>query len=460
MPPNDVNRDDDKASLGAEVPHAEIADAAHAPPHTSTQTRTGIDRPQGAASPPPRPSVFSVWTTLRLKAFRWFWMAGLFSMIGSWMQNIGSAWLMTDMSNSPFLVAMVQAAQMIPMIFLAFIAGALADMLDRRRYMIGVMCWLIVVTLLLAALTYWDMVTPFWLIFFTFLLGMGSACQMPAMSATIQDIVPRSEVVNAVTLGSLSMNISRLIGPAAAGLLIGVAGIAPAFIFNAMTYFIFMWVVYRWEGPPLRPQQRQSLWANITAGVLYVRRAKRFQAVLIRGSFHFFCASALMALFPLLARTELDVGPEAFGTLMGAVGVGAILTALFIAPWVNARFSRDRIVFVASLILAMSLYGVGVIRDLTYFSIVLLFYGGSWMICMLSFQVASQMVLPSWVRARGLSVSMMSFTAGMAGGGLLWGAMAQVTSMEIVFDIAAGVMVIATLVTARYSISSNETEDA
>ena len=262
------------------------------PPKESLPDQRQSAAPQGPA-PEVRPhtppaGVLSVWTTLRLKAFRAFWIAGLFSMIGSWMQMIGSAWLMTDMSSSPFMIALVQAAQMIPTLFLAFIAGALADMIDRRKYMIGVMCWMIAVTLILAALTYAEMVTPFWLIFFTFLLGAGGACHMPAMSATIQDIVPRTEVVNAVTLNSLSMNISRLIGPAAAGLLIGFAGIAPAFLINAFSYFIFMWVVYRWEGPPMRPANRQSLWSNISAGVRYVRRAKRFQAIIIRGSCHFF----------------------------------------------------------------------------------------------------------------------------------------------------------------------------
>ena len=348
---------------------------------------------------------------------------------------------------------------MIPSLFLAFIAGSLADMIDRRKYLIAVMWWMVAVTVVLAALTQFNMVTPGLLIFFTLLLGAGGACQMPAMSATNQDIVPRTEVVNAVTLNSLSMNISRLIGPAMAGLLIGLAGIAAAFLVNALTYLIFMWVVYRWEGPPLRPAIKQSLWANMTAGARYVRRAKRFQAVLIRGSIHFFCASALMALLPLLARTELGVGPEAFGTLMGAVGVGAIVTALFIAPVVNARYSRDAIVFWASLILAGSLYAAGTVRDLEYFAVVLFFYGGSWMICMLSFQVASQMVLPAWVRGRGLSVSMMSFTAGMAFGGILWGTVANFTDMETAFQGAALVLLVGTLTTYKFRISSNETEN-
>ena len=373
---------------------------------------------------------------------------------------IGSAWLMTDLSSSPILVAMVQAAQMIPTLFLAFVAGSLADMIDRRKYMIAVMWWMIAVTIVLAGLTQFNLVTPFWLIFFTLLLGAGGACQMPAMSATIQDIVPRSEVVNAVTLNSLSMNISRLIGPAAAGLLIGWAGVAPAFLVNALSYFAFMWVVYKWDGPPRRPPQRQTLWSNMSAGVRYLRRAQRFQAVLIRGSIHFFCASALMALLPLLAREELGVGPEAFGTLMGAMGVGAIITALFIAPPLNARYSRDTIVFGASLLIAAALYGVGTVRDPLLFAGVLCVYGGAWMICMLSLQVAAQMVLPAWVRGRGLSMTMMGFTAGMAGGGIIWGTVANFTSMEIAFDIAAVVMVIGTFLTYRYRISSNETEDA
>lgn len=418
------------------------------------------DLTPGSAPSDVRPSVFAVWGTLRLDTFRAFWIAGLFSLIGTWMQNIGSAWLMTDLSDSPLLVALVQASQMIPTLFLAFIAGALADMIDRRKYMIVVMWWMIAVTLCLAVLTQMGLVTPGLLIFFTVLLGIGGACLMPAMSATLQDIVPRSEVVSAVTLNSLSMNISRLIGPALAGLLIGWAGVAPAFVVNALTYMIYMIVVYRWKGPPLRPQQRQSLLSNITAGIKYARHAKRFKAVLVRGSFHFFCASVLMALLPLLAREELGVGPEAFGTLMGAIGVGAIVTALFIAPALNEHVSRDSIVFWASLIIAFSLYGVGTVRDPMWFAVVLFFFGGAWMICMLSFQVAAQMVLPGWVRGRGLSMTMMSFTAGMAGGGILWGTIAKYTSLEIVFDIAAVAMVVSTLATASFKISGNETEDA
>jgi MFS family permease len=427
-----------------------------------TPTDTPENRPAplpDPAAPNMRPSVFAVWSTLRIDTFRAFWTAGLFSMIGSWMQNIGSAWLMTDLSDSPLQVALVQASQMIPSLFLAFIAGSLADMIDRRRYMITVMWWMIFVTLSLAALTQFELVTPNLLIFFTLLLGVGAACQMPAMSATLQDIVPRSDLVNAVTLNSLSMNISRLIGPAAAGVLIGLAGPAWAFAFNALTYFVFMIVVYRWAGPPLRPAQKQGLWANMSVGIRYARRARRFQAVMLRAFFSFFCGSALMALLPLLAREELGVGPEAFGTLMGAVGIGAIVTALFIAPALNARFSRDTIVFGASLVLSGALFGVGEVRDPVLFAGVLFVFGGSWMICMLSFQVAAQMVLPAWVRGRGLSMTMMAFTAGMAGGGILWGTVAKITSLHVAFDAAAFAMLILSFATMRLNISSNEPEE-
>ncbi|MGB1877309.1 MAG: MFS transporter, partial [Rhodospirillaceae bacterium] len=202
-------------------------------PHSPSTKRT--ENPTKPDSNPDkqqveRQSIFAVWGTLRLQTFRAFWIAGLFSLIGTWMQGIGSAWLMTDLSDSPLLVALVQSAQMIPSLFLAFIAGSLTDMIDRRRYMIIVTWWMIAVTLSMAGLTQLGMVTPTLLIVLTLLLGIGGACLMPAMSATLQDIVPRSEVVNAVTLNSLSMNISRLIGPALAGLLIGWAGVAPAFV--------------------------------------------------------------------------------------------------------------------------------------------------------------------------------------------------------------------------------------
>jgi len=404
-------------------------------------------------------SIFRTFGALKLNTFRAFWIAGLFSLIGTWMQNIGSAWLMIDLTKSPILVALVQTSQMIPALFLSFIAGALADMMDRRKYMISILLWLIFVTLFLAVMTHLNLITPIILIFFTLLLGAGGACLMPAMAATLQDIVPRNEIVSAVTLNSLAMNISRLIGPALAGLLIGWVGIAAAFIGNALSYMIYLRVVYKWEGSPEPLQLKNTLWSNIHAGLIYTNRSKYFKSILIRGSIHFFCSSGLMTLLPLIARQELLLDPEEFGILMGAIGVGAIITGLIISPIVNTRYSRDSIVYVASIIITLTFFGFGYTNNYYVFGLFLTLFGGAWMICMLSFQVAAQMILPAWVRGRGLSIIMVGFTSGMVAGGIIWGAVANYSNLTIAMYLSAITMAISIVSTKNYPISRNEIEE-
>jgi len=402
-----------------------------------------------------------VWTTLRHRTFRAIWLAGLVSMIGSWMQGLGAAWLMTELAPSPLMVGLVQTAQLLPFMLLALPAGALIDMFDRRRYLIVVMTWQIVFTLILAALTHFNLVDPWLLLFLVFVVGLGGAAQVPATSAIIQDLVPREEVIGAVTLNSLSVNLSRSIGPAVAGLLVAASSIASAFVVNALTYVVYLVTLIlripvkdvAWSGG------NQGLWATISSGLRYARKAKRFRAVLIRGFFYFLFASANISLLPLMARHELGHGAEIFGTLLGFMGLGAIFTALTLTATLNARFSRDNIVLCASLILATMLLGLGWIRNYPAFAVTLVIFGGAWMTSMVALQVSAQMVLPGWVRGRGLSMSMMAFMAGMAAGGVVWGQVAEMTSLTNTFTIAAVGLALTAILTYRFKISSNETEE-
>jgi MFS family permease len=402
-----------------------------------------------------------VWSVLRdYPAFRAIWTAGLISLVGSWMQNLGAAWLMTDLSDSPAMVGLVQTAQALPGLTLAIVAGALADMFDRRKFLMVVMAWQTLVTAILAALTAAGLVTPWVLLAFVFAVSLGGTCQVPAMSATLQDIVPRSRVIGAVTLNSISMNLSRAVGPAFAGFLIGIAGVAIAFLLNSLSYIVF-WVVIALRIPrqTLKQQQRQGFYDTLMSGLRYARKAKRFQAVLIRGFFYFLFASAVQSLLPFLARQELGVTASTYGPLVGFIGLGAVVTAFVIVPITTVKFTRDQVVLTASLIIGVCLLIMAWIHSYVVFAVVLVLFGGAWMISMMSFQVSSQMTLPGWVRARGISMSMMSFTAGMGVSGVLWGQVAHFTNLTTTFTIAGIGMILAAVLTHRYKIGSNETED-
>jgi MFS family permease len=392
--------------------------------------------------------------------FRAIWLAGLVSLIGSWMQNLGAAWLMTDLSTSPAMVGLVQTAQSLPGLTLALIAGALSDMFDRRKFLIAIMAWQTLVTAALAVMTALGLVTPWILLAFVFAVGVGGACQVPAMAATLQEIVPRDKVIGAVTLNSISMNISRAIGPSLAGFLVAGVGTAAAFLVNSLSYAVFMVVVaFRIPRAQLRQTPRQSFYATLISGLMYARRAKRFQAVMIRGFSFFLFGSAVMSLLPFLARQELGVTASTYGPLVGFVGLGAVITAFILVPYLTPRFSRDRIVLVSSIIVGLCLLVMGWIHTYAVFAVVLIFFGGAWMISMMSFQVSSQMVLPAWVRGRGISMSMMSFTSGMACAGVLWGQVAHYTNLTVTFTAAGIGLIITALITHRFKIGSNETED-
>jgi MFS family permease len=403
----------------------------------------------------------SVWLVLRHRTFRVLWIAALISMIGSWMQSLGAAWLMTELDRSPVMVGLVQAAQMLPGIALAPLAGALADMFDRRRFLMTVMAWQTGVTLLLAALTFGGLVTPWLLIACIFAVGIGSACQTPAMSANLQDIVPREDVIGAVTLNSIALNISRAVGPAIAGVLVGITGEGSAFLINSACYAAYLGTVARkirsakeWTGPA------QSFWETMAGGIRYARRARRFRAVMIRGFCYFLFASSAMALLPVMARQELKIGPEGFGSLLGFIGVGAIVTGFGLVGRINARFARDRIVLATSLIVAACLVAIAWTRHYAAFCAILVVFGGAWMTTMISFQIAAQMVLPPWVRGRGLSLSMMSFSAGMAGGSIGWGAIATHASLTVTYAAAGIGLALTALATYRFKIGGTEPEEA
>src|SRR5436305_1069310 len=316
-----------------------------------------------SAGPAPVRAPLSAWSPLRNGLFRSLWIATIVSNIGTWMQDVGSGWLMTSLSSSPSMVALVEAADSIPMMLLALPAGALADIVDRRRLLIAIQVYLLLVAGALGILTLLDLTTAWLLLGFTFALGVGGAMMIPAWSAIVPDLVRTDELSSAVALNSVAINASRAIGPSIAGVLIAAVGPWLVFILNALSYIGIAAVLVHWR----REHHKSTLPAErflsaIRVGMRFVMHTRALQVVLIRGGAFFVFASATWSLFPLIVRRELGRGPEIYGLLLACIGIGAVAGAMLL-PRVRARISRDSLVAGASALYALAALALAQVQD-------------------------------------------------------------------------------------------------
>lgn len=341
------------------------------------------------------------------------------------MHDIGAGWLMTSLSPTPVMVALVQTATTLPIFFLAMPAGALSDILDRRRYLVVIQIWMGCVAAFLGFLTLSGLTTAWVLVALTFAMGVGTAMMMPAWAAVVPELVPRQELQPAIALNSLGINVARAIGPALAGVIVSLAGTGAVFVLNAVSYLGVIVVLVRWQrqaAPTGLPSER--FLGAMRAGFRFARYAPELQAAVIRGLGFFLFASASWALLPLIARNLEAGGPQAFGILVGSIGAGAVAGA-FVLPTLREKFSRDTLVAGATVLYAGALLVLATIDRLLPLTLAMAVSGMAWITVLSSLQVAAQMALPNWVRSRGLAVFMTIFMGSMALGSLLWGSVAQ-----------------------------------
>lgn len=410
-------------------------------------------RPDPAAPPARRRSA---WSPLANPLFRSLWLATLASNLGTWLQSVGAAWLMTGLTPSPTLVALVQAATSLPMFLLALPAGALADVLDRRRLLLVSQGWMLLVATALGLLTLADVMTPGLLLGATFALGLGAAINQPAWQAIIPELVPREDLAPAVALGSVGFNLARAAGPALGGLLVATAGPAANFLLNAASFLGVIVVLYRWRRPaeqPVLPAER--VLGAMRTGLRYVRHSPAVLAVVARGAAFVFCASSLWALLPVVAREELGTGPAGYGLLLAALGAGAVAGA-FALPHLRRGDSAEPVVSGAVLVFAGGTLALAWVRDFPLLAAALVLAGAAWMAALSSLNVAIQTLLPSWVRARALSVYMLAFFGGLAGGSALWGGLAERWGSPRALTVSAAGIVLALAATFRLRLPSGE----
>lgn len=361
------------------------------------------------------------------------------------MQTVGAQWLLVHAAHAAILVSLVQTADMLPDVMFGIVGGVLADTLDRRRLLIAVQGGLAVAGAALAALTIAGQISPALLLMFTFVIGSGSVLVNPAYQSLLPELVPRDQIPAAVQLGSVNVNIARVLGPAIAGVLVAAIGVGAVFALNAATFLAYGLVVALWRpAADTTPQLPERFLSALRAGGRYVRYAPVVRRILLRAALFLVPASALWGLLPLVASRRLGLGASGYGLLLGALGVGAIAGASLLSKG-RARLSANALVGLAGGVFAAALLAVILLRSTIAVVLVLVPTGMAWVGMLATVNTSLQLFLPAWVRARGLSVYQMVLYGAQGLGAVVWGAAADAFGLRLAFLVAAGLMAAGTI---------------
>lgn len=408
----------------------------------------------------PEPATGSAFGPFRHPAFTVIWTASVVANIGTWMYTAASGWLMTNLDPDPLTVSLVQVAASLPMFLIAIPAGALADIVDRRRYLIAGEAANTAIAAIFAALVAFDLVTPSLLLVFTFLIGAFGALTAPAWQAVTPQLVPKRDLHAAIAANSVGFNLSRAIGPALGGALTAAFGITAPFWINAVSNLGINGGLMWWQ-PPRRggshlPAERFG--RAIRTGLRHARHNRYLRATLLRAVGFFLFASAYWALLPLVARSQIAAGPEVYGILLGGIGAGAV-GAAFGLPWAKRQLGADRLVVAGTIGTAFALVLFGLARDALTALIASLIAGASWIAVLSILNVSAQIALPEWVRARGLALFMTAYLGAHTAGSALWGQMAQLYGLPIAHFIAAAGALATIPVTWRWHLQTGADVD-
>lgn len=389
--------------------------------------------PESPKTQPAEPlnQAVSGFAPLKIPLFRDRWVASTVSSVGTWMQDTAGTWLMTALTTSPLLIALMQTAASLPVLLLGLLAGATADIFDRRRLLIFWQCWMLGSVAVLAILTFLGHISPWALLAFTFLLNIGSAMNNPAWQAIIPELVPRELIPETVSLNAASNNLARATGPALGGLMVAAfartsTGAASVFLLNAISFAGVIWVLVHWRRVPLfksaLPSERIA--GSIRSGLRYVRYSPSLQSSLVRAFTYTFFVSAIWSLLAVVARRDLNQGALGYGILNGSLGSGAVVAAVLL-PRVRRRLSADKIIALSTFYNVLTLLLLAYCRLPSVIIPTLVLSGFAWTSTMSTLNVSVQLAVPAWVQARALGTYLMTFQGGLALGSILWGSLAE-----------------------------------
>jgi MFS family permease len=380
----------------------------------------------------------SAWAPFRHRTYAVIWTATVVSNIGGWMYSAAAAWLMTTLDSHPLMVSLVQVATSLPLFLFALPAGALADIIDKRRFLIAVGIGIFALSLVFATLVTLDRVTPWLLLAFMFLVSVGSALDAPAWQSIVPQLVPREDLQGAVAANSVGINISRAVGPALSGVITAAFGIAAPFWIDAFSNLATIGAL-KWWRPPPKPARRlpaERFASAIGTGIRYARNNPALRATLLRAVAFFLFASAYWALLPLVARNQIAGGAEVYGLLLGAIGAGA-LGGAFVLPRLKAKLGADRTVVAGTAGTAVALVLFGVAHQTGTALLASLLAGACWIATLSSLNVSAQLALPEWVRGRGLAIYVTVFFGALTLGSVVWGEIAALVGLPVAHVAAA-----------------------
>lgn len=414
-----------------------------------------IPAPPPAATPPASP-----WAPFHERTFRLIWCAALVSNIGTWMHDVAATWLMTSLTPEPLMVTLVQAATSLPVFLLALPAGALADLVDRRRLLLALQIMAASLTIVLALIVAAGAATPPLLLLLTFLLGCLAAIGAPAWQAITPDLVGRQLLTQAVALNGVGINLARAVGPALGGLVITTLGLTWPFVANALSFLAVIAALLAWRPPPhqasLLPAER--LLDAMRSGVRFAGSSLPLRATIVRAAAFFPFASAFWSLLPLMVRGPFAGGPALYGSLLAAVGLGAVAAALLL-PRLKRRLGADGTVRAGTFLLALGMALLALLPLVASGLLACLLAGGAWIAVLSSLNVSAQLSLPAWVRSRGLAVTLAVLFGSMTLGSVVWGLVAGRIGPAATLLVAATGALLALLASRPWRLLGDDTPD-
>jgi predicted MFS family arabinose efflux permease/quinol monooxygenase YgiN len=392
------------------------------------------------------------------RVFGMLWGAWFAANLTMWTNDVAAAWLMTQLTDQVVLVALVQSASTLPVFLLGLPSGALADIVDRRRYFASTQLWVGSVALILAALALTNSLTAHGLLMLTFANGIGMAMRWPVFAAIIPDLVPKERLSAALSLNAVAMNVSRIVGPALAGMLLASFGSGAVFVLNAALAMVSFTLIMQWKSAPRTSALPGERFVGaMRVGLQHVWQSPRMRGLLLKIFLMFFQAAPLTALMPYIAK-RLGTDAGGFTLLLASMGVGAVIAALNVNR-VRVAFSRDHIVRVGTAFQAAATVAMAFVPNLPLGCVVMFFTGAAWISTVNTLTMSAQMSLPNWVRARGMSTYQVALMGGSAAGAAVWGQLASWTSLTTSMLCAAAVGFIGLAWTWRLGLAAEHDED-